>query len=27
VHLEDVDNWSLAHRFWNNVMGMLGPVL
>jgi len=27
VHLEDVENWPIYRRFWNNVMGMLGPVL
>ena len=27
VHLSDVENWSIPRRFWNNLMGMLGPVL
>ena len=27
VHLSDVENWSMPRRFWNNLMGMLGPVL
>ena len=27
IHLEDVENWPLIQRFWNNVLGMLGPVL
>jgi len=24
---EMVQNWSVARRFWNNVLAMLGPVL
>jgi cardiolipin synthase len=27
VHLSDVEKWSMPRRFWNNLMGMLGPVL
>jgi cardiolipin synthase len=27
VSLADVENWSIGRRFWNNVLGMLGPVL
>jgi len=27
VHMNDVENWSMLRRFWNNLMGMLGPVL
>lgn len=27
IHLDDVENWPLIRRFWNNVLGMLGPVL
>lgn len=27
VKINEVENWSLGHRFWNNVLGMLGPVL
>jgi cardiolipin synthase len=27
VHLSDVENWSMPRRFWNNLLGMLGPVL
>ena len=27
VHLSDVENWPLVRHFWNNLLGMLGPVL
>jgi cardiolipin synthase len=27
VKLSDVESWSLIRRFWNNVLGMLGPLL
>lgn len=27
ITLEDVTNWSLPRRFWNNSVAMLGPVL
>jgi len=27
VLLDDIDSWSVQRRFWNNLMGMLGPVL
>ncbi len=27
VTLGDIDAWSVTRRFWNNLMGMLGPVL
>jgi len=27
VTLEDVESWRTSRRFWNNLMGMLGPVL
>ena len=27
VTLEDIESWSVLRRFWNNLMGMLGPVL
>jgi phosphatidylserine/phosphatidylglycerophosphate/cardiolipin synthase-like enzyme len=27
VHLDDIEGWSIVRRFWNNLMGMLGPVL
>jgi len=27
VLLEDIESWSVQRRFWNNLMGMLGPVL
>jgi len=27
VHLEDIESWSVQRRFWNNLLGMLGPVL
>jgi cardiolipin synthase len=27
VSLNDVDEWSMGHRVWNNLLGMLGPVL
>jgi len=27
VSLGDVDDWSVGHRLWNNLLGMLGPVL
>ena len=27
VKLEDIESWSILRRFWNNLMGMLGPVL
>jgi len=27
VHLSDVADWPVWRRFWNNLLGMLGPVL
>lgn len=27
VSLNDVEAWSMGHRLWNNVLGMMGPVL
>ena len=27
VNLVDIESWSVLRRFWNNLMGMLGPVL
>ena len=27
VELSDIKAWSLRRRFWNNLLGMLGPVL
>ncbi len=27
VLLEDIQDWSVLRRFWNNLLGMLGPVL
>ena len=27
VLLPDIESWSVQRRFWNNLMGMLGPVL
>lgn len=27
VSLEEIDAWPLRRRFWNNLLGMLGPVL
>jgi len=27
VLLDDIESWSVPRRFWNNLMGMLGPVL
>lgn len=27
VLLDDIESWSVQRRFWNNLMGMLGPVL
>ena len=27
VKLEDIESWSVLRRLWNNLMGMLGPVL
>jgi cardiolipin synthase A/B len=27
VGISDIDAWSMGQRFWNNVMGMLGPLL
>jgi len=27
VSQADIENWSVFHRFWNNLLGMLGPVL
>ena len=27
VTLDDIEAWSVLRRFWNNLMGMLGPVL
>ncbi|MGA9574276.1 MAG: cardiolipin synthase [Lysobacterales bacterium] len=27
VDLDDINGWSIQRRFWNNLMGMLGPVL
>jgi cardiolipin synthase len=27
VRLADVESWSLFRRLWNNVLGMLGPLL
>jgi len=27
VLLENIESWSVQRRFWNNLMGMLGPVL
>jgi len=27
VSREDIEAWSILRRFWNNLLGMLGPVL
>jgi len=27
VTLEEIEDWSVLRRFWNNLLGMLGPVL
>ena len=27
VSLSDVDGWTMGHRLWNNLLGMMGPVL
>jgi len=27
VTMETIDSWSITRRFWNNLLGMLGPVL
>jgi cardiolipin synthase len=27
ICLEDIEAWPAYRRFWNNLMGMLGPVL
>jgi len=27
VSIKDIESWSILRRFWNNLMGMLGPVL
>ena len=27
VHLEDVENWSMSRRLWNNTVAMFGPLL
>jgi cardiolipin synthase len=27
VSLADIEAWSVLRRFWNNLLGMLGPVL
>ena len=27
VHLEDVENWPMSRRLWNNAVAMVGPLL
>jgi cardiolipin synthase len=27
VHIADVEAWTLGHRLWNNVVGMMSPLL
>jgi cardiolipin synthase len=27
VHADEIDAWPMRRRFWNNLLGMLGPVL
>jgi cardiolipin synthase len=27
VTLDEIKAWPIARRFWNNLLGMLGPVL
>ena len=27
VSIKNIEGWSMARRFWNNLLGMLGPVL